>query len=608
MPRYKREKIDARVATEKFSGAADQATAKGQAGIAQEQKGLSAQHGQRARQEVQSFSQRLNSFSNQINKVMGEHATSMAKKDGVFDVMERRRKAKEISVKYADNPELRAEKMAELTEAIEADNFSVYGKVYNDTASSAYINQASIDANNAHEESLSISDGNPEIYKDSFKKYMDVIIEGAPTDITKTASKQLFEKIAIPSYEKLYRAKRAKDEVTTNKVEEETIEAYQEQSKTASEGSDMATVAEIHGKLKALLLKRVQSGKLSPVKAQNIIAQTEQQGEVALFTAAAVQYAEEGQWKEYMQEIFKSDTEMGKRFNSLQDDQRENILKRINQIFDGKYETELKEAANQKKYMEMKSDKKVSSMYKELFTAKKIYSDEELQELQARGKITGSDKAAYEKFSEQKTVQQSLMDASNPTFLRGLSDEDIRQLPGISPKDKMGLVVTRNKLLADKSSLWTASPGAKVGYGKIKRFYGFTNDMFNFGAESKTKKAFDKMTTAFEDEAEKLAAEGKLDGKSAGEVSTMMQSIANTLIKEEKTLREEKAGTLLEKQNSDKGLKIKAEMEVYNDGFFKKYGTAEKRSYIQQAMITLKLNSIEETKKKLDEMEIAYEE
>ncbi len=129
------------------------------------------QYGRTAQSDINRLSQKLNQFSQTLDNAMQQDATMKAREAGIIDTADRRKQILDIQVKYANDPKKMQEKIDEVSTATLRDNFSVYGRVYQNTANAAYASQVEIDAKNASIIAQNESLGDPAAYKRIYQEY-----------------------------------------------------------------------------------------------------------------------------------------------------------------------------------------------------------------------------------------------------------------------------------------------------------------------------------------------------------------------------------------------------------------------------------------------------
>lgn len=290
IPKYKREQIDAQTRTEQLGDLQGKAEAQGQARIAQEQKKLAAQQGQRANLEMQSLNQKLTSFVNQADAVFSADAKDKA----IKNVSQKLTKSQRAIMDIQDDPNMdmqtKAQKIAEQSVQLEDDFYSVYGKTYNNLAESSYVDQMAITALQSAKETARLSNGDPETFKESYKKYMDPVLNTAPSDSAKLMATRQFHRAGMATYQTLYNARYAEAKKEGKEYSNYAAEIFENEYLNAAERGDVPAAAESYASYKANREGAARSGHINPgaalVANSKLKVKGEQKRAMAMFNEA----------------------------------------------------------------------------------------------------------------------------------------------------------------------------------------------------------------------------------------------------------------------------------------------------------------------------------
>ncbi len=471
MPKYKREKINAKTEVERFGGLADQAAAEGQGRIASAQKGLAAQHGQRAGQEVASFAARLNDFVNSADQVMRADATRRGQRKGIKDVSKRREEIFKITRKYAHDPKLMEQKIAELETATYQDDFSFYGRAYGDARDRAYVQQVELDAANAASLALADANQDPEAFKRLYQTYKGELLKGAPTEVGAIAAQKAFDKHGISTYSKMTMTKYSRDLAQQKENTDANIVGMDKLIKDASSRGDRAATASYLAQYDSLLKAQVNAGTMGGAEAAWLVQDARVTAQTNEFMLTAKEWVKSGNgWNFINTNLRDPKMAEGKLFASLPAAAQEKILAQT------KAEIATYEAAENGNVE--RKNKEVEVNQKENFRAMgeaavkgTRWTSKEIADSVLDGTLSSADAKLIQANQDAITDPQQLMHYGSTTQLIQMNEEQIKNLPDISYVDKAKMLDKRKSALNGEYK-WTNTLNGKEALQRLADDYG----------------------------------------------------------------------------------------------------------------------------------------
>jgi len=476
IPKYKKQPVSAQVATEQFSGLPAEAEARGQAAISQEQNRMSAVQGQRANQELQSFSQRLNMFVGQAEGMMQVDAQMKAQKAGITDVAKRREEIAKIQKQHYNNPKVMQEKIDAVDEATREDNFSFYGRTYQNSVSTAYATQVEVDAMTAAAEAQALAKEDPRMFKAMYAPYRDQVVQGAPTDQASIAAQQAFDKHGSRIFSQMSMAKYAKDQAQLEENEVGNLDALSKMALDSASRGDTAGMNASLGQLEALAYSRFARGKIGEDERDFIINEARVGTQVNEFMRDVNIAASQGAGENAIMQFQNPNTKLGKRFAKLPEDAQEKVLARA-EASAKKYRENVH--AKDRQYIKDVETIQKTNLYDALdnITAGgKDMTADELWELEGEGKLSTAGVKTILDFQDTKTVPEVLTKFNDGAVLVNMSKDQILALPDISYTDKSKLISQRESALKDPLYDWTKSRYGKRALDYLAEDYNVPKD------------------------------------------------------------------------------------------------------------------------------------
>lgn len=471
IPRYKREKLDARVATEQLGGAADAAAAKGYGDIAREQQGVAAVQSQRTNQELQSFGQRLNTFVNQASSMMQSDAAIKGRKQGIIDTSDRRKQILDIRVKYNGDEAKIDEETAKVTAATAEDNFSTFGRVYQDSVNGAYANQTEVDAANTALMAKNDANGNPETFKELYKKYEEMMVKGAPNELGTIATRKAFEKYGVRTYEGMYNNDAAAKTTQADKNVKANITGLQGLIKDAASRGDVAAVAAYQGQLGALVNARVTGGKMGVAEGRWNVKESQTIAQTAEFMRHGNAAANMGTGWDFIRKIQDPGHPFGKAFDRMPAEVQSKILSEMKTATRAYQDGELGKEKFDSEKVDVQQGTNTRTTKEHIMNNGMKLTLDQLHTMEGTGRISASQIKEIIDFQEQQTDAASFSYMNDGSVLVDMSAEQIMEMPDISFEDKNKLMSKRESALKDPLYDWTRSRVGKEALTRLKEDY-----------------------------------------------------------------------------------------------------------------------------------------
>ncbi len=279
IPKYKREQINADVVTEKMDGAADAAAAAGHAGVAAAGNQLSVQQGQRTNWEIGSLADRLNDFSRGLDHYMSMDAEKMGTDAANKKLVKKQNAIRQIKSNPNLTPEQQHEAITKERVDVNEDFISVYGQAYNNAVKADYTNELVIQSAESAQYAAQVSMGDPEMFKEGFRSYIDAALEGAPDDASRLVTSRAYERAGVAMYKKLYTARAAQAKAEAKDRFNVAEQTYKDQYVNAVTRGDVFAADEAMTGYNANQASGTDAGYISTIEATDNIAQLGEIGE-----------------------------------------------------------------------------------------------------------------------------------------------------------------------------------------------------------------------------------------------------------------------------------------------------------------------------------------
>ena len=543
IPKYKRENIDANVKTEQFGGMAQGAAAQGYAGIAQAQSGLAAQHGQRANQEIASFAQRLNAFSNQLDNMMRADASMKAGKAGIKDAATRRKEILDIQNKYRNDVPTMLEKIAEVETATEEDNFSVYGRIYQNQVNVAFASQMELDAATGAMKAERLANGNPEVFKSNYLAYMSKLLQGAPNELGYIAGEKAFQKHGVSTYESMYMAKDNAAKVQNSKNIDSNIEGLQGFIKYDASKGNTIKVKENLAQLKALVASQVNAKLMGAVEGAFIITEAETEAQTQEFMRYGAAASNSGMGRDFLTKIQNPEHPYGEEFSRLSQEVQSKVLGEMDKAINTYEENEAGKEKHENEVVRIHQETATRNLKENILITGVKATPEKLRTLEGDGTISATQVKEIVEFQNLKTDREKFMRYNDGIILIDMTTEDVMNLDSISFDDKTKLLKIRDGALKDPLYDWTKSRIGREAIRRLKEDYGITEDKWTIdyaheeGQRTPKEIEYDKFRRQLFDEVQDMKYSDQVDGSM--KVYNRLSGVYKQQDKERAELKEE---------------------------------------------------------------------
>lgn len=497
---------------------------------------------------IESLANRLERFSKESFQAAGQAAQAEAVRDATIDIQKRKQKVSDIRNSGATSQE-QEKQIASLVEGKTQDDFTIYGKAYNNAASSAYANQVALDAKTAAEMATVQAEGDPSAFMAMYTKFEEETVKDAPSAELAIAAKRSFLQYGSSAFKAIALDKQKRQDKLNKDAYVALTKQLESDFVMAAKNGETVAQGEIFARYTTASISAVKSGYTTEEQVNSEIIRIKKDA----FVAQNIEHFRNSTDRVEYLTNFRENRE-------LNEEETATAITKMHKMMES--EQDDRDIVQQK---EEADDKRAAIETKTILDSALVSSEvtEEMLEDAVKGKaITLSQADDYRQRSKTPGIAKTDSNAYLNIFsnIDLVSEEEIMNNNVVSNEDKLVLLkekIANQKLSnqeAEKLGKWQSTVTGRQAVNSIRNHFGIFEGTFiaKIDKENQIGKDYITVQRKFFDEVQSLPME---------ERSMRSLEIADRLIKEYNEAEMVGTKPFLDKQEEDLQAKLEEDKE-----------------------------------------------